>query len=65
MPVINDIKSGVTNPSPMGGGLVKVAVSVVVVVGLALVALFMWGKVSQKNIPVVSEAVGAARVYIS
>jgi len=65
MPVIGEVKSGITNPSPMGGGLIKVAVSIVVIVGIALVALFMWGKVSNANIPIVSQVVSPARVYIS
>jgi hypothetical protein len=66
MGVINEVKSGVKSPSVMGGGgIIKIAVSIVVVVGIALAALFFWGKVSTKNIPVVSQAVSPARVYIS
>jgi hypothetical protein len=65
MGVLNEAKSGVTNPSPMGGGIVKVIISVFVVVAIALAALVFWGKVSTKNIPVVSQAVSPARVYIS
>lgn len=64
MGILNEIKSGITHPTP-GGGLLHVAVSVVVIVGLAMVALFLWGKVANKNIPVVSQAVSPARVYIS
>jgi hypothetical protein len=55
----------VTHPTPTGGGLAKVAVSIVVVVGVLLAALYFWGKVSTKNIPVVSQVVSPARVYIS
>jgi hypothetical protein len=66
MGIINSVKEGVTNPTPVsGGGLVKVIVSVVVFVGVALAALYFWGTVSNKNIPVVSQVVSPARVYIS
>jgi hypothetical protein len=65
MGVLNEAKSGVTNPSPMSGGILKVIISIVVVVGVVLAALVFWGKVSTKNIPVVSQAVSPARVYIS
>jgi hypothetical protein len=65
MGVLNEAKSGVTNPSPMSGGIVKVVISVFVVIAIALAALVFWGKVSTKNIPVVSQAVSPARVYIS
>lgn len=65
MPVLNDVKSGITNPTPTGGGLIKIAVSIVVVVGVVFVALMLWGKVSNANIPIVSTAVAPARVYIS
>lgn len=65
MPIISEVKSGVTNPTPMGGGLVKVVVSVIVVVGIALAALVLWGKVANANVPVVSQAVAPARAYIS
>jgi len=64
MGILNEMKSGVTKPS-MTGGITKVAVSVVVLVGVALAALYFWGKVSSKNIPVVSQVVSPARVYIS
>lgn len=59
------MKSGIKSPSASGGGLVKVAVSIVVIVGVALAALYFWGKVATKNIPVVSQVVSPARVYIS
>jgi len=65
MGILNEIKSGVSHPTPTGGGLLKVAVSVIVVVGLAMVALMLWGKVANKNIPIASAAVAPARVYIS
>lgn len=65
MGILNEIKSGVTKPSPTSGGLVKVLVSVIVIVGAAMVALTIWGKVATKNIPVISQAVSPARVYIS
>jgi hypothetical protein len=65
MGILNEAKSGITNPTPTSGTLTKVAVSVVVVVGIVFVALMVWGKVSNANIPVVSSAVAPARVYIS
>lgn len=66
MGIINSVKEGVTNPTPTsGGGIIKIVVSVVVFVGIALAALYFWGKVSTKNIPVVSQVVSPARVYIS
>lgn len=65
MAVISDIKSGIMNPHPVGGSLIGVAVSIVVVIGIAFVALMFWGKISNANIPVVSQAVAPARVYIS
>ena len=65
MGILNEAKSGVTHPTPTGGGLVKIAVSIVVIVAIALGALYFWGKVSNANIPVVSTVVSPARVYIS
>lgn len=65
MGILNEAKAGITNPTVAGGGLVKVIVSVIVVVGIVFVALMLWGKVSNANIPVVSSAVAPARVYIS
>ena len=62
---MSEIKSGVTSPNITGGGFVKTFVAVIVVVAFALVALVLWGKVSNANIPVVSAAVAPARVYIS
>lgn len=64
MGILNEMKAGVKSPG-VSGGIVKVAVSIVVLVGVALAALYFWGKVSTKNIPVVSQAVSPARVYIS
>jgi len=65
MGILNDVKSGITHPTPAGGGLLKIAVSIIVVVGVVFVALMLWGKVSNANIPVVSNAVAPARHYIS
>jgi hypothetical protein len=65
MPIVQEIKAGVRDPTVTGGGFVKVFVSVVVVAAFAFIAFVIWGKVSQANIPVVSAAVAPARVYIS
>ena len=64
--IMNSVKGGadLTKPKPSVGYVVGGVVAAVVLGGIVLVALFFWGKVSQSNVPVVSQVASPARVYI-
>ena len=64
--IMNSVKGGadLTKPKPNVGYVIGGVVAAVVLGGIVLVALFFWGKVSQANVPVVSQVASPARVYI-